>query len=324
MVANNQGKQRASRDGSLRKVACWQLLFLSTGEVSLADKIAEDLPNRRQSAGQQVRFIDLPCDGGAHGVFDTLHEFESGRDLADHLREAAKSYYGTACRAFIEAIAPDLDGTVSAIRESVKQFVAEDCPTGSDGQVHRVATRFGLIAAAGDSAIALDILPWPVGMAIQAAGDGLRTWIEARGGAGAAEEAEGIEAVRAFLNAHRLSRFLPAWEIEAAKEAAEARAADSEYPPKYPPEQRLINLAGYRKRVGADVSESAYDDDEDFYITDTAWPEVTQGFKRIALARARKTWIPRGSEGREEPFQEGAHPRYSQNAARLPHLSHDI
>ena len=147
-------------------------------------------------------------------------------NLADHLREAAKSYYGTACRAFIEAIAPDLDGTVSAIRESVKQFVAEDCPTGSDGQVHRVATRFGLIAAAGDSAIALDILPWPVGMAIQAAGDGLRTWIEARGGAGAAEEAEGIEAVRAFLNAHRLSRFhSPLGKSEAAKEAAEARAA---------------------------------------------------------------------------------------------------
>ncbi|MGB8901610.1 MAG: hypothetical protein WCC90_21245, partial [Methylocella sp.] len=166
------------------------------------------------------------------------------------------------------------------------QFVAGNCPADSDGQVQRVATRFGLIAAAGEMAIALDILPWPADSALRAAKECFKAWVDARGGPGAAEENDGIEAVRAFLNAHRLSRFLPAWEIEAAKEAAEARAADSEYPPKYPPEQRLINLAGYRKRVGADVSDSAYDDDEDFYITDTAWKEVTAGFNRVALARA--------------------------------------
>jgi hypothetical protein len=117
----------------------------------------------------------------------------------------------------------------------------------------------------------------------------------------------------------------PAWEIEAVKEAA-----DPEYPPK--PEQRVLNLAGYRRRVKVKVNDGQRparrddailrrcatqmawpvkakvnddglavnmgdevndddlavdmgDDDEDFYITDTAWKEVTAGFNRNALGR---------------------------------------
>jgi putative DNA primase/helicase len=42
MLANGQGKGRASRDGQARKVHSWRLLFLSTGEITLADKVAED------------------------------------------------------------------------------------------------------------------------------------------------------------------------------------------------------------------------------------------------------------------------------------------
>ncbi len=80
--------------------------------------------------------------------------------------------------------------------------------------------------------------------------------------------------------------FLPAWEIDAANAIAEAAADGSRYPAKPPPDQRLVNLAGYRKRVGADAGDSAYDDDWDFYITDTTWKEVTAGFNRNALARA--------------------------------------
>jgi hypothetical protein len=67
MLANGQGKARASRDATLRKPARWRLLFLSTGEIGLADKIAEDMRGRRQTAGQAVRVIDLPSDAGVHG-----------------------------------------------------------------------------------------------------------------------------------------------------------------------------------------------------------------------------------------------------------------
>jgi hypothetical protein len=46
---------------------------------------AEDPRNRRQTAGQQVRVVDLPSDTGVYGLFDTLHGFENGTVFADYL-----------------------------------------------------------------------------------------------------------------------------------------------------------------------------------------------------------------------------------------------
>jgi putative DNA primase/helicase len=126
--ANGQGKGRASRDATLRKIAQCRLLFLSTGEISLADKIAEDGRGRRQTAGQAVRVIDLPSDVSQFGLFDDLHGFENGTAFADNLRHACKEYYGTAARAFIAAIAPDLDSAAHTVRDSIREFVADNCP----------------------------------------------------------------------------------------------------------------------------------------------------------------------------------------------------
>ena len=42
MLANGQGKGRSSREGNLRKSHSWRLLFLSSGELGLADKLAEN------------------------------------------------------------------------------------------------------------------------------------------------------------------------------------------------------------------------------------------------------------------------------------------
>jgi putative DNA primase/helicase len=157
MLGNGLGKSRASRDASLRKPASWRLLFLSTGEISLADKMAEDARNRRQTAGQQVRIIDLPSDTGNHGLFDNLHGFESAARLADHLRSASSRFYGTPIRKSIEAIAPELNNIAVSIKGSVQQFVEDNCPGDDcDGQVKRGCARFGLIGVAGELVTSLD------------------------------------------------------------------------------------------------------------------------------------------------------------------------
>ena len=140
MLANGQGKSRASRDATLRRLARWKTLFLSTGEVSLADKIAEDQRGRRQTAGQAVRVIDLPSDTGRYGLFDDLHGFPSASAFAEHfLRGACDKYYGTAARAFIKAIAPKLEHIASIVKEGARQFVDDNCGDDCDGQVKRVA-----------------------------------------------------------------------------------------------------------------------------------------------------------------------------------------
>ena len=48
-------------------------LFLSNGEIGIAEKVAEDGHGRKVTAGQQVRVIDIPAVAGAGlGLFETF------------------------------------------------------------------------------------------------------------------------------------------------------------------------------------------------------------------------------------------------------------
>jgi uncharacterized protein (DUF927 family) len=257
MLSNGSGRTRASRDTTLRKTAKWRLLFLSSGEIGLSDKIAEDVRGRRATAGQHVRVIDVPADTGIHGVFENLHDFPDAGCFARHLVAAARESYGVAARAFINEIAGRLEELRQAIANAVPEFIAQNCPRGSDGQVERVAGRFGLIAAAGEIATAAGITNWQSGEAITAAKTCFEAWLMNRGGVEAAEVREGINAVRAFLSAHVNSRFLDAWNGNAT--------------------EKLTNLAGFRKKCEDG-------DGWDFFVTTEAWPEVAAGFDAKALA----------------------------------------
>jgi uncharacterized protein (DUF927 family) len=151
MLANGSGKSRAMRDASLRKPAKWRLLFLSSGEIGLADKVAEDVRGRRLTAGQQVRVVDVPADtGSSYGLFEELHGFADAGSLAKHLMSAAHANYGHAGREFVTKIAPRVDEVTKEVKDFVSDFLDNDVPSGADGQVRRVAGRFALVAAAGE------------------------------------------------------------------------------------------------------------------------------------------------------------------------------
>lgn len=94
MVANGAGKVRAGRSGEARPSARWRVPLLSSGEVSLADKMAEG--RERARAGQEVRLLDIVADRQAHGAFDHLHGMPDGAAFADHVNRAAAAAYGTA------------------------------------------------------------------------------------------------------------------------------------------------------------------------------------------------------------------------------------
>jgi hypothetical protein len=84
-------------------------------------------------------------------------------------------------------------------------------PAQADGQVVRVAARFALVAAAGELATALGILPWPAGEASVASSRCFNDWLVARGDKGPEEISAGIRQVRSFLEMHGSSRFEEAW-----------------------------------------------------------------------------------------------------------------
>ncbi|WP_270934421.1 DUF927 domain-containing protein [Falsiroseomonas oryzae] len=261
-LANGAGKGRAARDGSARRVAEWRVLFLSTGEEGLSDRLAEARGGpRRVRAGQEVRVLDIPAEAGPHGLFETLHGFANAAALADHLRAVARRTYGTAGRAWLERLAADPEGMAASAREVMDAFLAGHVAPGASGQVRRAATRFALVAAAGELATGCGILPWQPGEAERAAAVCFKAWRAARpGGDGAAEDAAAVAAVRAFIGAHGESRFQTLEDDD----DPEARA--------------VINRAGWRKRDGKGWR---------FLILPETWRrDVVAGMDPEAAARA--------------------------------------
>ncbi len=206
MLANGQGKSRATKEGLIRPAAEWQLVFLSNGELSLEQKLQED--NRRLMAGQAIRVLDIPANAGSgYGVFETLHGFPDGKTLAEHLQEAARLYYGTPLRAFLEGFTYDIPRYRAQTREMMAHYTQELCRNANDGQINRAAKRFALFAAAGELAASFGVFPWPAGTAFQAAKRCFDDWIAFRGGAGPLEARTAIRRVRSFIVANRTSRF---------------------------------------------------------------------------------------------------------------------
>ena len=103
MLANGTGKHRAKRDGLAKPAASWRLLFLSAGEIGLADHMAD--AGKKAKAGQEVRLCDISADTGEHGMFESLHSFPSGSAFADHLNHASGVVYGSPIRTFLNGLA---------------------------------------------------------------------------------------------------------------------------------------------------------------------------------------------------------------------------
>ena len=109
MLANESGKLRMTKNITARPTSSWCIVFLSTGEITLAQKMTE--AGKRAMTGTENRLVNIRADAGAGlGVFETLHGFDEPALLADHLRHAAATFYGTAGRAFLTQAGSDTRG----------------------------------------------------------------------------------------------------------------------------------------------------------------------------------------------------------------------
>lgn len=104
MLGNGTGKARANDRGQAgRSVQEWRLLFLSTGEKTLAQHMAE--ANKELKAGMEVRMLAVPANASKGlGMFDTLCGFEDAAALSDALKLRVSKFYGTPLTAFLEAL----------------------------------------------------------------------------------------------------------------------------------------------------------------------------------------------------------------------------
>ena len=285
MLANESGKQRATRTGTARSRQSWRTLFLSTGEITLAQKMGE--AGKKAMAGLEVRLVNLPADAGAGmGVFQNLHGRATAGAFADELRTSAREHHGTAARKFLARLAraratneAELRATLDALRAA---FLAKQAPAGASGQVRSVAGRFALIGAAGELARDYGVLPWPENEAMRAAGACFEAWLAQRGGTGAGEDAATIAQVRVFLEAHGESRFT----LLGLSMTGDAPASDL---------TRTINRAGFRRRVPSDKGESW----EYLVLPETWKAELCKGLdaKRTAALLDGRGWLV-GATGR--------------------------
>jgi putative DNA primase/helicase len=254
MLANGAGKSRADRNGGYRKKAAWRLIFLSTGEMSLADHMIE--AGKKAKAGQQVRIIDIPAETGKYGIFENLHDSPNGATFSQALGAACNLNFGVPARIFIRHLVDNMNLIIPNIQKSIDDFLLSCSLKGADGQVYRVAKRFALVAAAGELATAFGITGWENGDASHSTKACFFDWLNSRGGNTSQEELSILSQVKRFFEQHGESRFTP-WDA--------------------PSEQKTINRAGFRKLLDGGM--------EYFVLPESFKSDVAVGFDHRLVSK---------------------------------------
>ncbi|MGN2405990.1 DUF927 domain-containing protein [Pseudomonas syringae] len=297
MLGNGTGKARANDRGQAgRQVQEWRLLFLSTGEKTLAQHMAE--ANKELKAGMEVRMLAVPADASKGlGMFDSLNGFDDAAALSDALKARVAKYYGTPLTAFLTALCePDKRHAWSAIlRRTLEGFIAQSLPASASGQAHRAAARFGLAAAAGELATAMGITGWPDGTATTAARVCLNAWMNERGGVGNFEGDAIVSRLRQVIERFGESRFTR-WESAAAK-------IDEHGP-------RTIDRLGFRKTMEHGLGDALHTTNT-YYVLPESWR--SEIFRGMNINAVNKELLQRGVI---EPGNDGK----ASTLVRLPGL----
>lgn len=206
MLGNGQGKQRAGRVGTARKIQRWRIITISTGERTLTSIMNEI--GKRPNAGQLVRLLSIPVTF-AHGAFSNLHGFESGRALSDHLKSMRLKHYGLAGPAFLYRLMNDKRDFPAQLDKYLQPFNS-DAKTNLE---KRAAMVFAIIALTGEIAIEYGILPWEETYAWDAALIAFQRW-QTFSGPGQTEDTQILQAISDFIARHGDSRFSPHREHE--------------------------------------------------------------------------------------------------------------
>lgn len=262
MLANGSGKARANAGGGARTIARWRLIFLSAGELSLSQHMAE--AGKKVHAGQELRMADIPADAGAGlGCFEQLHGKAGGHEFANALAAAMGKYYGTAFPAFVRRALSERERLSTSLREAQAAFEKAALTHQASGQARRAAARFALVGAAGEFATEWGITGWNAGEAMKAAQACFAAWLGSYGGEGNQEQRAMLKQVRRFMELHGEARFADFGRP----------VADDDHAP------RVINKAGWRKH------DSIKSETEYYVYPEVFKTEICSGMDYKAVAR---------------------------------------
>jgi putative DNA primase/helicase len=199
MLANGKGKVRANSSGNAQATKEWKILLLSSGEISIKQKISECKTDIK--AGQEVRLTEIPAchdEELGFGIFESIKGYESSKALLEALESASNTYYGSPFDRFIsKLISVKNDEWISEQAQFISDFsksLTKNYP--HDHVICRVAKRFSLICLALKLAIDWDILPsshYTQKEVSQVVTLVFEDWINHRGGAGNIEIKQAVE-----------------------------------------------------------------------------------------------------------------------------------
>ncbi|SEJ33084.1 Uncharcterized protein, DUF927 family [Azotobacter beijerinckii] len=294
MLGNGTGKTRANDRGAVAKQAySWRLLFLSTGEKTLGQHIADG--GKDLKAGMEVRMVGIPADAGKGlGLFEALHGFPNAGELAEAIAANAEKFHGEALVTFLRAMleSKPRPKMVEDLERVTNHIAAQLLPPDAGQQARRVAARFALVATAGELATRLGVTGWPEHTAWQAARVCFKAWLDARGGAGNLEEDAIVSHLRTLIELHGEARFTR-WEN-----------VDATTDPHAP---RTVNRLGFRRsheRDPGDGQPAALV--LSYYVLGGVWAsEIWKGYNvanvnKVLLARGILTPGSNGSASRSE------------------------
>ena len=204
MLGNGQGKQRMTRSIGTRKKLTWRLLFVSAGEVTLAEHAAS--VGKRTRGGAEVRLLNIDADAGAGmGLFENLHGAASPDIFAHELKNAGLRFYGVPFREFLQLLVQNTE-SIRKLILGAQNAIQECVPPDAPGEVRRAAERFGVIGAAGELATKWGLTGWAKNEAIDVMKRVCGEWLQNRGTSGASDAETGVRQVRSFIQTHP-SRF---------------------------------------------------------------------------------------------------------------------
>ncbi len=180
-LANGTGKNRMNLQQEASLSRRWRLAILSTGELSIARKLAE--AGQKHMDGQKIRLLDIAANAQRHGAFDELHGAPDAASFSDGLKRATGVHYGSVGPAFvrilIEKPTEEYRNTLCKLHDRYcAQILAAVRPPVS-GLERRAAERFALIALAGELATKWGLTGWTPLEVLKAAIRVFDAWHEA-------------------------------------------------------------------------------------------------------------------------------------------------
>ena len=299
MLANGQGKARMSKGLVVRPPANWELIFLSSGEHTLQQMMQD--AGQKTATGQALRIPSIPCDLGPSGLVEDLHGFHDSKTFMQAgLEPALAEHFGHAGQAWLDRVVPDIDAVSRQALELRDRFVAESMNGSTSGQIARVATRFGLVAAAGELATSFGLTGWLLGEAWRAVRSCFDAWLAFEAPTPERAKADILESVRAILQ-RDIGRF-PNIRCEDALDRSLNQTQRDEAIRLWRADLDAIaragQLYGFRRMSLGDDG----DIETEFFVNKRAFERVLCDGQNPTLVKARLReagWLKPGQDGRD-------------------------